>query len=60
MQMTLAFIAPTDPEVESVPLAHRPIPWDHLDPVARDAAREGLAQLMARMLAAQIEAANHD
>lgn len=58
MQMTLAFIAPTDPAIERTP-PHRSIPWDQLDPAARAAALEGLAQLIARMLAAQA-AANHD
>jgi len=56
MQMTLAFIPPTDGAAPP----HQPVPWDQLDPAARHAALEALAQLIARMLAAQAEAANDE
>jgi hypothetical protein len=60
MQMTLAFILPTEPATDRAAPPHKPVPWDQLDPAARDAALEGLAQLITRMLAAQTEAANDE
>ena len=56
MQMTLSFI----PAIDRAAPPHKPVPWDQFDPAARDAALEGLAQLIARMLAAQTEAANDE
>ncbi len=52
MQLNLAFLDPPDPPVGPLPPSLAPIPWERLDAVARSAALEILARLIARMLAA--------
>ena len=55
MQLHLAYLDLTDPPPGPTPTSPQPTPWDQIDEVARMAALEVLARLIARMLAAQGE-----
>ena len=58
MQLHLAYLDLTDPPPGPTPTS--PQPWDQIDEVARMAALEVLARLIARMLAAQGERETSD
>jgi hypothetical protein len=53
MQLSLAFVDPSDPPASPAPTNTPPTPWNQIDEAARMAALEVLARLIARMVAAR-------
>ena len=60
MQLKLAFLDPPDPPLEPPAARLAPIPWERIDAAARRAARDLLALLIARMLAAAANGAGDE
>jgi hypothetical protein len=60
MQLTLAFLDPPDPPVGALSTSLASTPWEQLDEAARGAALRILTRLIARMLMAAPNEANHE